>query len=280
MEALELVIEAGRTERQYWRDVWRFRELFYFLTWRDVLVRYKQTVIGVAWVLLRPLLATVVFTFFARVVNLSSGNVPYPLLMFTALIPWQFFSSALGDCSNSLINNGNLISKVYFPRLIVPASSIVTAMVDLLVTFVLLAGMMLFYRFSPDYRILALPVFIAMAFAAALGPGLWLAAIMVRYRDFRFVVPFLMQFGFYVSPVVYPTSLVHEKLAGIAPWLGHLYALNPMVAVIDGFRWCLLRGEPGLDPVALLVSAVAIGASLVIGIRHFRNTERTFADVI
>ncbi|MFN7930775.1 MAG: ABC transporter permease, partial [Blastocatellia bacterium] len=236
-EQFDLLIEAGRTEKNYWLDLWRYRELFYFLAWRDILVRYKQTVIGLAWALIRPFLTMLIFTFvFNRVAKLSApAAVPYALLVFAAMLPWQFFSTALSESSNSLIGNANLISKVYFPRLIVPVSSVITSFVDFLITLVLMALMMLWYGFAPDWRLLTLPLFMVLAFASAFGAGLWLCALNVKYRDFRYIVPFIVQFGLYISPVGFSSSIVPERLQ-------LLYACNPMVGVIEGFRWSLLRG--------------------------------------
>ena len=272
---LELIIEPGRTERNYWRDLWRYRELFYFLAWRDVLVRYKQTVIGVAWALVRPLLTMVVFTVvFSRIANLPApGAVPYALLVLAGMLPWQFFATALNESSNSLVGNANLISKIYFPRLIVPAGSVITSFVDFLITLVLMGAMMVWHRFMPDWRILTLPLFVVLAFGAAFGAGLWLCALNVEYRDFRYIVPFLVQFGLYVSPVGFSSSLVPEQ------WR-LLYSLNPMVGVIDGFRWALLRGECPLSGSSLLVSLFLTLVLCLSGIWYFRKTEKTFADVI
>ena len=240
----EIVLEAGRTEGQYWRDLWRYRELFYFLAWRDILVRYKQTVIGIAWALIRPLLTMAVFTVvFGKIAKLPSEGVPYPLLVFAAMLPWQFFATALGEASISLIGNSNLISKIYFPRLIVPAGSVITSFVDFLISGAFLVALMAWYRFVPDWRLLTLPFFILLAFAAALGSGLFLAALNVEYRDFRYIVPFIVQFGMYISPVGFSSSVVPEK------WR-LLYSLNPMVGVIDGFRWALLGGKAQLDVTA------------------------------
>lgn len=273
-EPVTLIIEAGRSERHYWRDLWRFRELFYFLAWRDLLVRYKQTVIGVAWALLRPLLTMLVFTLvFGKLAKLPSSGVPYPILVFAALLPWQFFSNALSEASNSLIGNANLISKVYFPRLIIPASSIITSFVDFLISGLILVGLMVWYRFVPDWRILTLPFFITLAFAAAMGFGLWLTALNVKYRDFRYVVPFIVQFGLYVSPVGFSSSIVPEK------WR-LLYSLNPMVGVIDGFRWAILGGESQIYWPGFSLSVTIVATALVSGVYYFRKTEKTFADVI
>jgi lipopolysaccharide transport system permease protein len=271
----ELIIEAGRTERHYWADLWRYRELFYFLAWRDLLVRYKQTVIGIAWAVLRPFLTMVVFTIvFGKLAGLpSEGGAPYPIMVFAAMLPWQFFANALSESSTSLVGNANLISKVYFPRMIIPASSVITSFVDFLVSSALLAAMMFWYQFVPGWRLLTLPFFIAVAFAAAMGFGLWLTALNVKYRDFRYVVPFIVQFGLYMSPVGFSSAIVPEN------WR-LLYSLNPMVGVIDGFRWALLGGVSNLYLPGFLLSLAVVGAALVSGIFYFRKTEKTFADVI
>lgn len=273
-DAYDLVIEAGRTERQYWHDLWRYRELFYFLAWRDILVRYKQTAIGVVWALIRPFLTMVVFTVvFGKLAKLPSENAPYPILVFAAMLPWQFFANALSECSNSLISNANLISKVYFPRLVVPASAVIVSFVDFMISGIILLGLMAWYDFVPSWRIVALPLFIAIAFAAAMGAGLWLAALNVQYRDFRYIVPFIVQFGLYVSPVGFSSSIVPEK------WR-LLYSLNPMVGVIDGFRWSILGGGTELYMPGFSVSLALVGMLLATGIWYFRRMERTFADVI
>lgn len=270
----ELVIEAGRTESQYWKDLWSYRELFYFLAWRDILVRYKQTVIGVAWALIRPFLTMVVFTIvFGKLAGLPSNGVPYPILVFAAMLPWQFFASALAECSNSLISNANLISKVYFPRLVVPISAVMVSFVDFLISGIILLGLMIRYNFVPDWRILTLPLFILIAFGAAMGAGLWMAALNVRYRDFRYVVPFIVQFGLYISPVGFSSSIVQSK------WR-LLYSLNPMVGVIDGFRWAILGETAELYLAGFMLSIGLVMLLLVSGIWYFRKTERTFADVI
>jgi lipopolysaccharide transport system permease protein len=270
----KLVIEAGRAERQYWKDLWRYRELFYFLAWRDILVRYKQTAIGIAWALIRPFLTMIVFTVvFGTVAKLPSEGVPYPILVFAALLPWQFFANSLSECSTSLITNSNLISKVYFPRLIVPTSAVVVSFVDFMISGIILLGLMAWYNFVPSWRILTLPVFILVAFAAALGAGLWLAALNVQYRDFRFIVPFIVQFGLYISPVGFSSSVIPEK------WR-LLYSLNPMVGVIDGFRWAILGGGAQLDLPGFILSLGLVSLLLISGIWYFRKMERTFADVI
>lgn len=270
----KLIIEAGRTERHYWMDLWRYRELFYFLAWRDILVRYKQTVIGIAWALVRPFLTMVIFSIiFGKLGKFPSDGVPYPILVFAAMLPWQFFANALSEASNSLIGNANLISKVYFPRLIIPASSVITSFVDFLISGVILVGLMVWYRFVPDWRILTLPLFIGVAFAAAMGCGLLLTALNVKYRDFRYIVPFIVQFGLYISPVGFSSSIVPEK------WR-LLYSLNPMVGVIDGFRWAVLGGAAAIYWPGFLLSMLLVAASLIAGIIYFRKTEKTFADVI
>ena len=269
-----LIIEAGRTEHQYWKDIWHYRELFYFLAWRDILVRYKQTAIGITWALIRPLLTMLVFTVvFGYLAKLPSEGAPYPILVFSAMLPWQFFANALSECSNSLLSNSNLISKVYFPRLIVPASAVIVSFVDFLISGMILVALMAWYNFVPDWRIVTLPLFILIAFAAAIGGGLWLAALNVEYRDFRYIVPFIVQFGLYISPVGFSSTIVPEQ------WR-FLYSLNPMVGVIDGFRWAILGGNTNLYWRGLMLSIALVAFLVVSGIWYFRKMERTFADVI
>lgn len=281
---MDLILEPGRSEQNYWRDLWRYRELFIILAWRDIAVRYKQTTIGIAWAVIRPLLTTIVFTFvFSKVAKLSApGAVPYALLVMAANLPWQFFSTAMSEASNSLIGNANLISKIYFPRLIIPAGSAITSFVDFLITFGLMAALMLCYRFLPDWRLLFIPVFMLLAFGVSFGSGLWLCALNVEYRDFRYIVPFVVQFGFFLSPVGFSTTQVPEILHwhGVALPVRLLYSLNPMVGVIDGFRWCLLRGESPLAFSSVLTSAVLTLVICYSGVWYFRKVERTFADVI
>lgn len=268
-----LIIEAGQTEQQYWKDLWRYRELFYFLSWRDILVRYKQTAIGIAWALIRPFLTMVVFTIvFGNLAKLPSEGAPYPILVFAAMLPWQFFANALSECSNSLLTNANLVSKVYFPRLIVPISAVVVSFVDFLISGMILLGLMVWYDFVPNWRILALPLFIMIAIAAAVGTGLWLAALNVEYRDFRYIVPFIVQFGLYISPVGFSSSIV-------PPQWRLLYSLNPMVSVIDGFRWAILGGSALYLP-GFVLSLSLVATLLITGFWYFRKTERSFADVI
>ena len=269
-----LVIEAGRAERHYWKDLWRYRELFYFLAWRDILVRYKQTVIGVAWALIRPFLTMVVFVFvFSKLAKLPSDGVPYPILVFAALLPWQFFANAFTEAGNSLIRNASMISKVYFPRLVVPASAVIVSFLDFLISGIILVGLMLWYGFAPDWRIITLPLFISIAFVAAMGAGLWTAALNVKYQDVRYVIPFVVQFGLYVSPVGFSSTNVPEQ------WR-LLYSINPMVGVIDGFRWAIVGGNTQLYWPGFLLSLFLVLVILVTGIYYFRKTEKSFADVI
>lgn len=275
MNTSELILEPGRVESNYWRDLWRYRELFQVLAWRDISVRYRQTAVGVAWALLRPLLTMLIFTVvFGRIAKLpSDGAAPYALMVFAGMLPWTFFSTALSEAGSSLVSNSNLISKVYFPRLVIPTATIVVALIDLAICFGLFAAMMAWYQFAPTWRIALLPAFVAIAFLAALGPGLWITAINVKYRDFRFVIPFIVQLGMYVSPVAFSSSVIP------AEWR-LLYSLNPMVGVIDGFRWCLLGGEATFYWPGFALSLVLIALFLWIGIRQFRSMEKTFADLI
>lgn len=270
----ELVIEAGRKDSQYWKDIWQYRELFYFLAWRDIIVRYKQTAIGIAWALIRPFLTMVVFTVvFGNLAKLPSEGTPYPILVFAAMLPWQFFANSLSEASMSLINNANLVSKIYFPRIIVPTSAVVVSFVDFLVSGTILLGLMAWYNFVPDWRILTLPIFVLIAFAAAIGAGLWLAALNVEYRDFRYIVPFVVQFGLYISPVGFSSKIVPEQ------WR-LLYSLNPMVGVIDGFRWAILGGESNIYWPGFVLSVGLVALLFVSGVWYFRRMERTFADTI
>lgn len=274
---METIIEAGRTEENYWRDLWQYRDLFYFLAWRDLLVRYKQTLFGVLWAVLRPFLTMLIFVvIFSRVAGLPSDGVPYAILVLGGMLPWQFFASSLSESSNSLVSNASLITKVYFPRIILPASSVIVATVDFLITLGLLAAVMAWYRYSPPLRILMLPAFMVLALVAAFGPGLIATALNVKYRDFRFVIPFVVQFGLYVSPVGFRSSLIEEKLGPVARLV---YSLNPMVGAIDGFRWCI-GAEPTLHVGPLLVSVAMSLVLLWAGVRFFRSTEKGFADVV
>ena len=271
----EIIIEAGRTERHYWRELWQYRELFRVLAWRDIAVRYKQTAIGAAWAIIRPLLTMIVFTIiFGKLANLpSEGNAPYAIMVFVGMLPWTFFSSALVDASNSLFGSANLISKVYFPRLIVPMAAVGVAFVDFMINFAMLVALMIWYQFVPGWQIVFLPVFVLLAFFASLGPGLWFTTLNVKYRDIRFIIPFIVQFGLYVSPVGFSSSIIPEQ------WR-LLYSLNPVVGVIDGFRWCILGDQSQIYwPGFLLSNAVSV-VLVWFGIRKFRKTENSFADMI
>ena len=273
-ESETIIIEAGRAERHYWRDLWRYRELFYFLAWRDILVRYKQTVIGLLWAFIRPVVTMIVLVIvFGKLAKLPSNGVPYPLLVLAALLPWQFVSTAFSEAGNSLIGNANMISKIYFPRLIIPTSSVIVCFVDFMIGGLILIAVMIWYGYMPDLRILTLPLFTLFAFATAMGAGLWIAALNVKYRDFRYIIPFTVQFGLYISPVGFSSAIVPEQ------WR-LLYSLNPMVGVIDGFRWAILGGDTVFYWPGFLLSLTLVLVILLTGIVYFRNTEKTFADVI
>jgi lipopolysaccharide transport system permease protein len=268
-----LVIEPGMTAKNYWRDLWRYRELVYFLAWRDIAVRYKQTAIGIAWALIRPALTMLVFVGFRRLVGLQQSTVPDPLLVFAAVLPWQFFSGALSEAAGSLVGNANLITRIYFPRLMIPFAAVATSVADFAVTLVLLALLMCWYGFAPGWQIVALPAFVLLALALALGFGLLLAALNVEYRDFRYVVPFIVQFGLFVSPIAFSTADVP------ANWR-MLYALNPLVGIIDGFRWSLLAGRYPLAADTVWMSLAVTIAIMALGVWYFRKMEASFADVI
>lgn len=272
-----LIISAETAERHYWADLWQYRELFFFLSWRDILVRYKQTVIGILWAVIKPLLAMIIFTvIFGKIAKMPSEGMPYPVFAYVAMLPWQFFASALTEASNSLVSSANMISKIYFPRLIIPAGSVIVCFVDFLISTVVLAGLLLWYRDSPTWRVLLLPAFTLLAFLASFGISLWLSALNVKYRDFRYVIPFIVQFGMYASPVPYSSATVSHNFGAFA---GELYALNPMVGVINGFRWALGSDLP-LDTYSLLMSGLVATLLLFSGIKYFRSTENAFADVI
>jgi lipopolysaccharide transport system permease protein len=274
METKELIIGAGRTKGQYWKDLWRYRGLFYYLAWRDILVRYKQTAIGVAWALIRPFVTMIVFTLlFGRLAKLPSEGVPYPVLVFAGLLPWQLFANSLTECSNSMLKNSSMISKIYFPRLIAPLSAVLTSLVDFFISVLMLAGLMAWFGVAPDWRILTFPLFIVIALVSAIGAGLWFGAMNVRYRDFQQVVPFIIQFGLFASPVAYSIRIIPEqwRLA---------YSLNPMVGVIDGFRWAILGSESMVYWPGLLLSLLVAVLLFSSGIWYFRRTEQSFADFI
>jgi len=270
----ELIISAQHEEKNYWRDLWSYRELLYFLAWRDILVRYKQTTVGVAWAVLRPAIQIAIFTFiFSRIAKMSSGDIPYILLVTGGNLPWQLFAAVFAAAGDSLVGSAGLISKIYFPRLLVPAATVVVGFVDFFISLVILVVLMIWYRYVPDYRILTLPVFIVMALIASLGAGLWLASLTIQYRDFRFISPFIVQIGFFLSPVGYSTSNLHglKRL---------LYSLNPMVGVIDGFRWAIFRGSVPFYWPSLVLSIATSLFLLTTAILYFRRTEKSFADMI
>lgn len=270
-----LVLEAGRAERHYWRDLWAYRELFATLAWRDVSVRYKQTAFGILWAVIRPLLTVVIFTIvFGRFAKLpTEGAAPYPILAFVGMLPWFLFSNVLGGASNSVVGNASLIEKVYFPRIVIPASSAIVALVDFAINLVILAGLMAWYRYAPGWQIVWLPLFVALTMFASLGPALLLTALNVKYRDFQHIIPFLLQVGIYISPVGYSSSIVPQD------WR-FWYSLNPVVSLIDGFRWCVLGGQSGLYLPGFLLSLCVVVILLWLGVTVFRRTERTFADLI
>jgi lipopolysaccharide transport system permease protein len=276
-----LIIRAGQAERHYWADLWRYRELFYFLSWRDILVRYKQTVIGILWALIRPILTIAIFTvLFGRMVKAPSDGLPFTVFVCAGNLPWQFFASAMSEASNSLVLNSNMLSKIYFPRLIVPASAVIVAFVDLLISLVIMAALMAWHHVMPTWRLLTLPLFTALGLGAALSVGLWLSALNVKYRDFRYVIPFVVQFGFFVSPVGYPSDWFTDKLMAMrgGEILQVLYLLNPMVGVIDGFRWAI-GGQAGLS-LSIVTSILMVALIGTTGLRYFRRTEKKFADII
>jgi len=270
----ELIIKPGKSIKHYWKELWQYRELFLFLSWRDILVRYKQTVIGLAWSIIRPFLTMIVFTVvFGKIAKLPSNGIPYPILVYSALLPWQFFANVFQDGSNSLLNNSGMISKIYFPRLIIPSTSLIVGFVDFLISLIIFAGLIVWYRYIPPVTVFLLPIFLLLTVIPSLGASLWISALNVRYRDFKYIVPFVVQFGLYISPVGFNSSIVPDK------WK-LLYSLNPMVAPIDGFRWCMLGHSAPLNMTAFLLSG---GVSLIIlltGIQYFRSTERKFADLI
>lgn len=282
-----LTLEPGRTAKNYWRDLYHYRELFLILAWRDVIVRYKQTAAGAAWALIQPLMSIVIMTIiFGVLAGLPSPHgAPYAIMVCAAMLPWQFFSNALSLASQSVVGNANLISKIYFPRMIVPASSIVVSLVDFLVACSILIGLMVYYHYWPTWRIIVLPPLILLAVVAALGPGLIITALTVRYRDFRMIIPFIIQFGMYICPVGMSSDFIHDKLIeklgiGLGTKLFMVYSLNPMVGVIDGFRWAILGNSSVFYWPGFAASVGLTFVLLFIGIHYFRKTERAFADVI
>ena len=270
-----IILEKNSKKNNYWKDIWQYRELFYILAWRDISVRYKQTVFGVLWAILRPFLTMLAFTIvFNRLAKLpSEGNAPYSLMVFAGLLPWTLFSTALAEASNSLISNANMISKVYFPRLIIPSATVITSFIDFLISLLLMFALMLYYQYMPGWQIVFLPFFMLLAFLASLGPGLWVTGLNVKYRDFRYIVPFVVQFGLYISPVGFSINVVPEKYRLI-------YSLNPIVGVIDGFRWCVLGGSVKMYWPGFYLSMAVIIVFLWIGLSSFRRMEKSFADII
>ena len=273
--SMTFTIEANKIERQYLRDLWRFRELFLFLSWRDILVRYKQTVIGILWAVLRPVLTMVVFVFvFGKLGRFpTEGSAPYPIMVYAGMLPWQFFAASLAESSTSLIANSNMISKIYFPRIILPFSAVMTSFADFIVSFGVLVLLMIGYGFAPSIRIVTLPAFIVLAFLAALGPGLLIAALNVKFQDFRYIVPFIVQMGLYITPVGFSSGIISSKYR-------LLYSINPMVGIINGFRWAIIGGKTSIDIPGFILSLVLIAMLLVVGFWYFRKTERFFADLI
>ncbi|MEP0762599.1 MAG: ABC transporter permease [Chloroflexota bacterium] len=256
------------------RELWEYRELLYFLTWRDVKVRYKQTVLGAAWAIIQPLMTMVVFSlFFGNLAKIPSDGIPYPIFSYAALVPWTFFANGMGQSSNSLVGAANLIKKIYFPRLVIPISSVISGVVDFALAFIVLLGMMLAYGIVPTLNVVFLPLLLLLAFVTALGVGMWLSAMNVQFRDVRYIIPFLTQFWMFATPIAYPSSLIENDL------LRTLYGLNPMTGVVEGFRWALLNTDTAPGPI-LIVSTLAAVALLVSGAYYFRRMEKTFADVV
>ena len=274
-----IVIKPGSKSKGYWKDLWTFRGLFYFLSWRDIIVRYKQTAIGVAWSVLRPLITIIVFTLiFHKVANFNSEDgVPYAIMVCAGMLPWQFFANAFSESANSLVINANLLTKVYFPRIIVPISAVIVSLIDFLISLAIMAFLFVFYHYLPGWHIVYLPVFLLLATITSIGSGLFIATLNVKYRDFRYIIPFIVQFGLYVSPVGYSSKAVCLKLS---PALKFIYFLNTMVGIIDGFRWCVGTDNQPLYWPGLLMSALSGFGLLFIGIYYFRKSEKKFADII
>ena len=270
----EIVIEPRKSAGSFIAELWQYRDLFFYLAWRDLLVRYKQTILGIAWSILRPLLTMIIFTIvFGKIAKLPSGEVPYPVLVFAAMIPWQLFSNTFSEAASSLIANQSLISKVYFPRIIIPSTAMVVGLVDFLISIVILAVLMLWFGVFPDIKILFLPLLLLIAMLTSLGCGFFIAALNVKYRDFRYIVPFLVQLGLYISPVGFSSSVVPEK------WR-FLYSLNPMVGVIDGFRWGLLGQHVDIYWEGFGLSIFLAATLFCGGAFFFIKSERAFADII
>lgn len=278
--ANKIIIEPGAERKNYWKDLWKFRELFYFLAWRDVLVRYKQAVIGIAWSVIKPLLTILIFAVVGKLLHTAvPQGVPRLVFVCIAILPWQFFATAFSESSDSLLANSNLLTKVYFPRLIVPASTIIVSLIDFLTSLGLLFIFMIYYRYVPAWNIILLPVFLIQATMISMGGGIFIAALNVRYRDFRFLVPFIVQFGLYVSPIFYSSNYIYQSVK-IPGFLKFIYSLNPLVGVIDGFRWCILGGKINLYIPGFLLSILLCVLFLFLGVSYFRKVEKSFADVI
>jgi lipopolysaccharide transport system permease protein len=278
MEQPLIIVDANRSDSGYWKEVWRYRGLFYYLAWRDVLVRYKQTAIGIAWSVLRPLLYIGVFLLFGKIFGKQSGAIPDALIIAAGVLPWQLFATAFSESAGSVVGNANLLTKVYFPRIIVPASTLIVALIDFAVALVVLVIFLIFYGYTPSGNIIFFPAFMLLGIITAAGSGFLIAALNVKYRDFRYVVPFIVQVGMFVTPVGFESSRIYS--ANVSPILQKLYALNPMVGVVDGFRWCILG-----DDIAMHWDMVAISGGfsiliLVVGIWYFRRVESTFADIV
>ncbi len=280
MNKHKIVIEPGTENSNYWKDLWNYRGLFYFLAWRDVLIRYKQTALGVLWSVLRPLLTIFAMWFIGKLFNapLPEG-VPRVLLVCAATLPWQFFSTSFSESSNSLIANSNLLTKVYFPRIIIPVSTVIVCLLDFFISFAILVIIMICTRFAPDIKILFLPLFLLLALFTSMGTGLYIAALNVKYRDFKYIVPFIVQFGLYISPIAFSSETIYNH-PHIPQIIKFVYSLNPMVSVVDGFRWCILGGKTALYLPGFLISIGISILFLIIGISYFRRTEISFADII
>ncbi len=280
MSAQKIIIDSKNQNTRYFRDIWVFKGLFYFLAWRDVRVRYKQTAIGVLWALLRPLLTIFALSLIRFLLNKDEKSlIPTPLLIAAGTLPWTFFSSAFSDASQSLVANSNLVSKVYFPRIIVPASAVIVCLIDFFISLAIFMGIMLYYHLVPGMQVVFLPAFLLLAIITALGCGLYIAALNVKYRDFRYIIPFIVQFGMFVSPVMFSSNEIYAN-ASIPGWLKEIYSLNPMVCVIDGFRWCMFGSQVPIDVSKFLVSMAVSLVILILGIITFRKMEKDFADVI
>ncbi|MBA3680046.1 MAG: ABC transporter permease [Bacteroidetes bacterium] len=277
----KIIIEAGKANTQYWRDVWSFRNLFSLLAWRDITVRYKQTVIGFAWAIVRPLFTIVAFSFLRFLFGGtdSEGSIPYPLMIAAGTLAWALFSTIVNEIANSLVGNANLINKVYFPRIVIPLATTVVCLIDFLISLVIIVAMMIYYQYVPSFHIFALPLFILLLVVSAIGFGLYFAAVSVKYRDFRYILPFALQIGMYVCPVVYSTASLQEKLANYPSWIFTLYKFNPLVNIIDGFRWCMF-GDVQLEILPLITSIAVSVLFLILGVFYFRKLENEFADVI